>query len=269
MKALENREQATRKEDTKEPWLMSTLKKYRCDLHIHSCLSPCADLDMYPRALVARSIETGLNVIGICDHNSAENVRYITAAARGTDLTVFPGMEITSREEVHVLSLFDNIEPLFELQGVVHDALPGMNDEKVFGCQAIVNEQDEVEGFCDRLLIGSTTLPLETIVDSIHRLGGLVIAAHVDRDSFGIIGQLGFIPDTLRLDALEVSRKTSLAGARKQFAELNRYPLITSSDAHRITDIGRVWTELELEKATIAECLMAFKGQSGRRIVEK
>jgi len=247
---------------------MPALKKYRCDLHIHTCLSPCADLDMYPRALVAGSIKAGLDVIGICDHNAAENAGYVMSAADGKGLTVFPGMEITSREEVHILSLFENVEPLYTLQKIVYEALPGVNDETVFGCQAIVNEHDEVEGVSEKLLIGSTTLSLETIVETVHDLGGIVIAAHVDRESFGIIGQLGFIPDTLSLDALEVSYRTNPAEFMKKFPELSRYPFITSSDAHRIEDIGRAYTVLEIRQPTIEECLKAFGGSAGRRIVE-
>ncbi len=247
---------------------MPALKKYRCDLHIHTCLSPCADLDMYPRALVAGSIKAGLDVIGICDHNAAENAGYVMSAADGKGLTVLPGMEITSREEVHILSLFENVEPLYTLQKIVYEALPGVNDENVFGCQAIVNEHDEVEGVSEKLLIGSTTLSLETIVETVHDLGGIVIAAHVDRESFGIIGQLGFIPDTLSLDALEVSYRTNPAEFMKKFPELSRYPFITSSDAHRIEDIGRACTVLEIRQPTIEECLKAFGGSAGRRIVE-
>ena len=83
------------------------LKGFRCDLHIHTCLSPCADLDMYPTALVEKSLASGLDVIGICDHNASENVQYVIEASRGKPVHVFPGMEITSREEVHVIALFE------------------------------------------------------------------------------------------------------------------------------------------------------------------
>ncbi len=223
---------------------------------------------MYPQALVTAALRAGLDIIGICDHNAADNARYVMKAARETGLTVFPGMEVTSREEVHIVSLFENIEPLLALQEIVNEALPGTNDEAAFGCQAIVNDLDEVEGMSERLLIGATTLPLEMIVDTIHKLGGMAIAAHIDRDSFGIIGQLGFIPDALHLDALEVSFKTRLDRVRKLFPELARYAFVTSSDAHRISDIGRAFTTFELEQATIPEFVLAFEGRNGRRIMD-
>lgn len=244
------------------------LREFRCDFHIHSCLSPCAELEMFPRALISRSLEARLDIIGICDHNASENVQHIMNAARGTDLKVFPGMEVTSREEVHLLALFDTIDPLTALQHIVYGALPGENDETAFGCQAIVNEEGEVEGFNDRLLIGSTILSIEDIIETIHRLEGLVIASHVDRESFGIIGQLGFIPDSAGLDALELSCRTDPNSFRAMHPELDRFPLITSSDAHRLADIGRATTTLLLEGASIAECKLAFDGRKGRAILE-
>ncbi|MCK9527838.1 MAG: hypothetical protein M0Q23_04165 [Syntrophales bacterium] len=223
---------------------------------------------MFPQALVSRSLEARLDIIGVCDHNASENVQYIMNAARGKDIKVFPGMEVTSREEVHLIALFDTIGPLTALQRVVYQALPGENDEAAFGCQAIVNEAGDVEGFNNRLLIGSTTLSIEDITKTIHHLGGLVIAAHVDRESFGIIGQLGFIPDNIDLDALELSFRTDAATFLALHPELERFSFISSSDAHCLADIGRATTTLLLKEAGIAECKLAFEGREGRAILE-
>ena len=244
------------------------IREFRCDFHVHTCLSPCADLDMYPRAVVAMSLARRLDIIAICDHNSSENVQYVIKCAEGTGLAVLPGMEITSSEEVHILALFDKLENLNHLQGLVYRHLPGKNDENIFGCQAIVNEHDEVEGLSERLLIGATTLPLHEIVSEIHSLGGLAIAAHIDRESFGILGQLGFIPDGLPLDALEITRRTGLAGARRRYPELARLPMIESSDSHVITDVGKGITRALMEEATTSELKMAFEKKSGRCILE-
>ena len=244
------------------------IREFRCDFHVHTCLSPCADLDMYPRAVVSMSLARRLDIIAICDHNSSENVQYVIQCARGTGLTVLPGMEITSSEEVHVLALFDKLENLTPLQDLVYRHLPGKNDEDIFGCQAIVNEHDEVEGLSERLLIGATTLPLQQIVSDIRRLGGLAIAAHIDRESFGILGQLGFIPEGLALDALEISRRTGLAEARRRWPELAQSAFVESSDSHIITDIGKGITRAFLEEATTAELRMAFEKKNGRYILE-
>ncbi|MDD5474983.1 MAG: PHP-associated domain-containing protein [Syntrophales bacterium] len=245
-----------------------SMREFRCDFHIHTCLSPCAELDMYPRALISRSIEADLDVIGICDHNASENVKYTIEAARGTSVKVFPGMEVTSREEVHLIALFDNTESLVDLQKIIYLSLPGTNDEAVFGCQAIVNDRDEVEGFNERLLIGSTTLSINDIVHTVHRLEGIIIAAHIDRESFGIIGQLGFIPDNVHLDALEVSYRTGISAARNMYPELANHSFISSSDAHRLEDIGRTSTILRIREPSVKEFKMAFERHDGRAIVE-
>jgi predicted metal-dependent phosphoesterase TrpH len=244
------------------------LKEFRCDLHIHTCLSPCADLEMYPRAIVAKSLEERLDVIAVCDHNSSENVLHVVRAARGTPLRVIPGMEITSREEVHLVALFDKWEALLDLQQRIYEYLPGKNEESVFGCQAIVNEHDEVEGFNERLLIGATDLSIDDIVAEVHALGGLAVASHIDRQGYGIISHLGFIPPGLRLDALEVSVRMGVKEARREFAELYRMAFIEASDAHFIRDIGRGFTRFLLEDAIVKEFRMAFRKEEGRCVLE-
>jgi 3',5'-nucleoside bisphosphate phosphatase len=242
------------------------IRVFRCDLHVHTCLSPCAGLDMYPSALVRRAVAEKLDVIAICDHNTAENVPHVIRAARGYELFVFPGMEITSREEVHLLALFDQTDGLQRTQEVVYSHLPGENDEKRFGCQAIVNELDEVEGFNNRLLIGATELALSDLVRLVHDLGGIAIASHIDRESFSVISQLGFVDPEIPFDALEISGRTGLTNARRKYPELAGYPLLTSSDAHRCEDIGKGLTEFFLEEPSVHELKMAFSGQEGRRL---
>jgi len=244
-------------------------RDFRCDLHIHSCLSPCADLDMYPRALVERAVDERLDVIAVCDHNSSENTEYVIRAASKYRIKVIPGMEIASSEEVHVLALFESLENLYKIQHLVYNSLRGSNREEVFGCQAVVNDLDEVEGFNEKLLIGATTRPLEDWVKAIHDLGGLAVASHIDRESFSIISQLGFIPPDLRLDALEISARTGIPEARKEFAELYRMPFITSSDAHFIKDIGKAFTLVRMHHASLGELKMALAGLEGRRVLEQ
>ena len=244
------------------------IRAFRCDLHMHSCLSPCADLEMSPRALVRKSVDKRLDIIAVCDHNASENVQYTVKAAQGTNLTVLPGMEVTSSEEVHVLALFESQESLLKLQDIVYANLPGKNDEEIFGCQAIVNDLDEVEGLNERLLIGATGIPLDQIVKRIHELGGLAIASHIDREGFSLLGQLGFIPIDLTLDAVEVSPRTGLKEARIRFPELAAYPLVEFSDAHRLGEIGQGVTEIYLERGTLSELKMAFEKRNGRHIQE-
>lgn len=244
------------------------LRAFRCDLHVHTCLSPCADLDMYPRAVVEKAIAEHLDVIAICDHNASENMQFVLRLAEDKPLTVLPGIEITSSEEVHLLALFDTLTDLKKIQDIIYSNLSGTNREEVFGCQAIVNDQDEVEGFNDRFLLGATRLPLLEIIHHVHECGGLAIACHIDRDSFSVISQLGFIDPETPFDALEVTHHTGIQGARLKYADLAHYPLIVSSDAHYIKDIGQGVTTIFLERGTIAELKMAFAHQGERYIQE-
>ena len=244
------------------------LRAFRCDLHVHTCLSPCAEFDMYPRALIDKCISEKLDMIAICDHNASENVKYVLQVAEGKPLTVLQGMEVTSREEVHLLALFDRLDLLLQLQTVVYHHLPGQNDENLFGCQVIVNDRDEVEGMNQRLLIGATQMSLQEIIDQIHALGGLAIACHIDRDSYSVISQLGFVDDGIPFDALEISHSTGIKRGRLRFPELSARPFIESSDAHFIRDIGQGFTEIFLEAGTISELKMAFEKMRGRYIRE-
>jgi hypothetical protein len=180
------------------------LRPFRADLHVHTCLSPCAELDMTPRQIVDAAKGKGLDILAITDHNSAENTEAARRAASGSGLVVLSGMEITSSEEVHVLALFEDGEGAMRMQDIVYENLPpGENDEELYGQQVIVNEFDEVMGFNTRLLITATRLSLEALVSMIHSCGGLCVASHIDREAFSVISQLGFIPGDAGFDALE------------------------------------------------------------------
>jgi PHP family Zn ribbon phosphoesterase len=244
------------------------LKVFNCDLHIHTCLSPCAELDMHPQALVEKAITAHLDVLAICDHNASENVPFVIRAARGKDLKILSGMEITSSEEVHILAIFDSLIDLSNLQETVYQHLAGKNDEERFGVQAIVNEKGEVEGLSDKLLIGATDIPLNDLLNLVHEQNGLTIASHIDRESFSVISQLGFIDKSFNFDALEVTPLTGLRQARETYSDLNNYSFITSSDAHYLKDIGTAMTKIIMEKPTLEELKMAFARQNGRRVME-
>ena len=161
-------------------------------------------------------------------------------------------MEVTSTEEVHLLALFDEVKRVLNLQEIVYANLtPGENKEDLFGEQIIANEFDEVKGYNKRLLIGATNLTLKELVNKVHEFGGVAIASHIDRETYSIIGQLGFIPKNLELDALEISSKTNQNDALNKFPEIKKFPLIFSSDAHFLKDIGRTTTSFLIEEPTL------------------
>lgn len=243
-------------------------KQFKADLHIHTCLSPCADIDMSPLSVVKKASEKGLDIIAVTDHNSAENVAAAVKSAESSRLSVLAGMEITSSEEAHILALFDGPDSILKLQDIVYSKLiEGENDEKLFGEQIVANEKDEVLSFNKRLLIGATSMPAHAIVNEIHALGGLAIASHIDRDAFSIISQLGFIPGDLSFNALELSSAISRDKAQELFKGYDSFAWISSSDAHTPDDIGKRTTVFHMHNSTINEMRLALKGSEGRRVV--
>ncbi len=243
------------------------LKIIKADLHIHSCLSPCSDWDMSPKKIVQKSVEQQLDLIAICDHNTAENVAATMREGHRQGIAVLPGMEICSREEVHMVTLFKSAEDALEMQQFIYKHLSGNNQPEVFGHQVIADEHDQVLGENPRLLIGATGLSLMNIVKKTHDLGGISISSHVDRPSYSLIGQLGFIPEDLQLDAVEVSYRVPLEKARIEVPGIGNYPCVTSSDAHFLHDIGKVWTEFRLGAPSLEELILALAGKDGRHIV--
>lgn len=242
-------------------------KLYRADLHIHTCLSPCGDLKMTPQKIINQVLKNNIDIIAICDHNTAENVPALIKAAEGKNVLVIPGMEICTREEIHILALFENLETVFEMQAKVYEKLHGKNDPDVFGLQVIGNEFDEVLGFNDKLLISAVDLPVEEIVNRVHKLDGLAIASHIDRESYSVIGQLGFIPENLKFNALEISPKMEVDEARDKFPRYKDIAFIRNSDAHFIEDIGKCFTEFQITEPTFNEIKLALKNEDGRKIL--
>ena len=152
------------------------------------------------------------------------------------------------------------------MQEYVYAHLPGENQPDVFGHQVVADEHDQVLGENPRLLIGATRLSLAEIVKKVHHLDGICISSHVDRPSFSMVGQLGFIPEDLNLDAVEVTYRIPIDTARTEIAAIKDYPCVTASDAHFLKDIGKVWTEFILTAPTLDEIRMALAGTKGRRI---
>ncbi len=245
---------------TSSVWV-NNMRVYRSDLHIHSCLSPCAGDEMTPLNIVQGAKNCGLDIIGICDHNSCENVPYIKESAKNEGIWVTGGIEVTTREEVHILAYFENEEKLFAMQTFIYENLPGTNDENYFGSQFVVNEKDEIIANNEHLLIGATDLPIGSVVELIHSLNGLAIASHIDREGFGILGQLGFVPEDLDLNGYEVSSKDKIDTYHGTYG-----PLVTFSDAHQLVDIGRSSTDFIMADVNLEEMYKALCGIDGRRI---
>ncbi len=240
------------------------LRVYVSDLHIHTCLSPCGALEMAPKDIVRRALGEGLDIIGITDHNSAKNVGAVLEAAEGFPVSVIPGMEVQTIEEVHILTFFETLDVLHEWDEIVYRALPDIaNNPDYFGDQPIVTVEGEILGFERKLLLNSVQMTVEQIFSEAERLGGYCLPAHVDKDSFALIGQLGFIPPNLHITAVEVQ---DLQRAQ-QLSELKGLQLVTSSDAHFLAEVGGKRSELFMEEASFPELTMALEGREGRRVL--
>ncbi len=243
------------------------LKVFRADLHLHTCLSPCADEEMIPLAIVNRAKKKGLDVIGICDHNSIRNIMSIRRAGWQEGLAVIGGVEVTTTEEVHILALFDQHSNLDRMQQLIDQNLRGENNPELFGEQYVCDENGFVVGHEMKLLIGATDLSVEDVVKSIHDLGGLAIASHVDRERFSLISQLGFVPEGLQIDALEVSPLHSISQAVEKFPQIRNYPLVSFSDAHRLEEIGTSFITFTGVSPCVRELGKALVGKDGRKVI--
>ncbi|MFZ5584879.1 MAG: PHP domain-containing protein [Thermodesulfobacteriota bacterium] len=246
------------------------LVRLKADLHLHTCLSPCGGYDVTPAAVVGRAAELGLGLIAISDHNSAENVAAALEAARRIGPAaplVLAGLEVTTAEEAHLLALFGELGAALTLQAMVYDHLqPGENKPDVFGDQIVANADDEVEEFNPRLLIGATDLAVNDLVARVHGLGGLAVACHIDRPAYSLVGQLGMVPPDLPLDAIEISQRGDPGQAPLWLAG-RALPVLSSSDAHDLDQVGAAWTELLVERAGFAELALALKGLEGRAVL--
>ncbi len=243
------------------------LRTFRADLHVHTCLSPCAAEQMRPIAIVAQAKKKGLDVIAICDHNSTRNVSAVRHAARRQGLAVIGGMEICSEEEVHILGLFDEDENLQQMQQLVDENLSGENNPELFGQQSLCDEQDAIVGRETKLLIGATKLSVKEIIENIHSLGGLAVFSHVDRESYSILSQLGFVPEGLQIDALEILSRCSPATARNSLPQIKGYRLVHFSDAHQLDQIGAASTRFTGNSPSVMELGKALRAEDEREVV--
>ena len=244
------------------------LRRLRADLHIHTCLSPCGELTMSPRAVVDRARAAGLDLIAVTDHNTTENAAAVIEAAAGTGLAVLPGIELTTAEEAHILGLFDAGADLGPFQAEVYRNLPDIPSKKKFvKDQVIVDAADYVTGFSPRCLFGATLFPVHDAVGLIHGHGGLAIACHVDRESFSLVSQLGFIPAGLPLDAVEISPRLTVAAGRTALGPFDPLPIVRFSDAHKPEEIGCATTDFLVAAPSLEEIRKALAGEDGRRVI--
>lgn len=204
------------------------------DLHIHSALSPCGDEDMTPNNIVNMAFLKGLDVIAVTDHNSCLNARAVMEAGKGV-VKVIPGMEVTTAEEVHTLCLFPDIEMAEDMGRLVRTRMSGIkNNPEIFGRQLIMNSQDEIVGEEELLLVNAVDMDIYEVSSETKKRGGLFIPAHIDKGSYSITANLGFLPPDLYVDGLEITER-GLSEYREKYPQ---FGIITDSDAHYLENIS-------------------------------
>lgn len=232
------------------------MKVYKADLHIHSVLSPCGDLEMGPINIIKESLAKNLDIISLTDHNITENCIAMKMAA-SNKIGFFPGVEVSTMEDIHILLYFQSLTDSLKFQDILFEYIsPLKNNPDKFGYQIVVDAGENIIRMEDKLLITTINLPLEELIQIGRQFNSLIVLSHIDADSFSIISQLGFIPDDLDIDAVEIQSV--------DFENTTDYPAITSSDAHYLKDIGRRYTEFYIKEPTIEEIKLALQKKQSR-----
>ena len=242
------------------------MKRFRTDLHIHTVLSPCGDLEMSPATIVSLARQHGLDIIGITDHNSTRHGELVWKLGQQHGLIVIPGCEMTSREEVHCLGLFEDFDALNLFQVFLDQHLQIIpNNPEWFGYQPVLDEFENIQEEIPNYLGSSLNVSVEEIEQKVHELSGIFIPAHVDRPRNSLFSQLGFIPPELNIDALQISKLASEAQVREKYQIDPKITIVKFSDAHYPHDLGKTYTIFEMEQPSFAEIKMALKGSEGRK----
>lgn len=227
-------------------------EKLYYDLHIHSALSPCGDESMTPNNIVNMAAIKELDIIAVTDHNSCGNLAAVISAAKNNELEliVVPGIELETSEEVHVVCLFPELEAALRFEGYVRERLPFVeNKPEIFGRQLLMDDEDEITGELPGLLLTASSIDLYEAVKTTAEFGGIAIPAHVDRPSYSVLANLGFISDDLPINLVEISKlndpEAFMITNKKRF--MKDVNFIQSSDAHYLENISERERYLRIE----------------------
>ncbi|MGI6718758.1 MAG: PHP domain-containing protein [Bacteroidales bacterium] len=225
------------------------MNNFRADLHIHTVLSPCGSLDMSPINVVKQAKNKRLHIIGITDHNATQNAYVTQKIGEKEGVFVLLGVEVCTKEEIHCLAFFERKSELDEFQKYIDKYLPHIpNNVDKLGYQLIVDENENIVDQLPYTLLSGIDQSIDQVKNEVEKNNGIFIPAHIDRPTFSISSQLGFIPPTLNPDAFEVSKYSSRILILKQFPYIKQFNIIQDSDAHFIDDIGCVCNLFEMKE---------------------
>lgn len=208
------------------------------DFHIHSCLSPCGDADMTPQNIANMAKIMGYDIIALTDHNTCLNCPALMKVGEEIGITVVPGMELCTSEEVHIVCLFPTLKDALDFSEYVHSTLPPINNKpKIFGEQNICNENDEIIGTEERLLITASGISTMKVVETVRKYNGICYPAHIDRSSFSILSNLGIIDETFGFTAAEIFDISTESSLKEKYPYLNTIKIVSDSDAHYLENM--------------------------------
>ena len=232
------------------------------DLHIHSCLSPCGDNDMTPYNLVNMAKLLGYDIIALTDHNSCQNCETAMEIGRKVGVTVVPGMELCTSEEIHCICLFPTLKKAQTFSDYIYGTLPRVkNKEKIFGEQLMVDCEDNIIGKEEILLTTASSVSIDFLPELVEKYGGVCYPAHIDRSSYSIISSLGDFSADLRVNCFELTPKAD----EKEY--LGRYPatkgkrIIRSSDAHYLENMREAEFYVQLSENSPQALIDYLKGE--------
>lgn len=226
------------------------MSRYLCDLHIHSCLSPCGDDDMTPGNIVGMALLNGLQIVALTDHNSVKNCPAFFKIAKAHGIIPVAGVELTTAEDVHAVCLFRTLEDAMSFGAFIEEKrIRFKNDPTIFGKQQIMDENDEICGEEPDLLINAVNISLDEAHEEVTARGGVCYPAHIDRSANGMIAMLGDFPPEPRFTAFELNDVASLDDSLAKFPIITERGLVhvASSDAHYLTDISEDGFAIEIE----------------------
>lgn len=232
------------------------MNRYYYDLHIHSCLSPCADDDNTPNNIAGMASLCGLNIIALTDHNTTKNCPAFFEACRRYGIIPIAGMELTTAEDIHVVCLFETLECAMEFDKFVNKhRILIKNRIDVFGNQFILDEYDNIVGEEEFFLSNATDISIVNVPEYVKEYRGVCYPAHIDRQANGIISVLGTFPDTPVFRCIEINRADKVSEYLKNY-NLNNKKVIISSDAHYLTDIRDKQNYFEIDDEPYSSALV-------------
>jgi len=214
---------------------------------------------MTPFNIVNMAKLLGFDIIALTDHNSAGNCMSAIAAGEQIGLTVIPGMELSTAEEIHTVCLFPDMPAIDAFSRIVRESLPPIkNKPDVFGCQLLMDEADGILGEEENLLIAASSITIDDLPALCREYGGFCYPAHIDRSSFSILSNLGFITADMGFSCAEVSPHGNLVALTSSNPDLARMRIIQSSDAHYLENMTEPMDRIEADECTAKAVIKAL-----------